>query len=485
MKRILASLLLLALASATHGQTVVGGNYAFTGNDTHAAVNGIHFVDGHTYTTIQACIDSFSANPGVCLVPSSYAGAAETSIPDNVETWDLRQLGRLAIRGVPKTSPAVSAGLWVGLGPLTDTFTGPAVNNLVGMYSEVHCPGAKILCWGSNPLVNLEPGVPDANVWGLEVDTNIFGTGRSQQYAGVDVVTGGSVNPTFAFRAYNAAAPGIASWDYDFRTNGAALNIFNIDSPNKGLAVTQRIKASSSPQSVRTNGSIGTQLFIGMTISIDTGSRQENVLITNITGSYIITGVFLKNHSTNTGFAQYSANRFWEANNAVSVEYPYHLGSIQSFNNYNSANLALGFSVSDSNGIERLADFYTSTNVHTWRDVGTKGFMWQNQAGAMIAMMSDDGNMRWNGLQTARISGCATGASIGNACDVTVMWPTAFSDTMYTVQCMGDSVTRGVPIIEGINVSAAKSASGITVRTVTLTAEVAQFATIECTAIHD
>jgi len=88
-------------------------------------------------------------------------------------------------------------------------------------------------------------------------------------------------------------------------------------------------------------------------------------------------------------------------------------------------------------------------------------------------------------IQTKRVPGCATGSFSFDVCDRVVIWTTAFPDTSYTAVCTGNAVRRGVPEIEGINISAAKTASTITVRTIALTAAAAQFTTIDCTAVHD
>lgn len=80
-------------------------------------------------------------------------------------------------------------------------------------------------------------------------------------------------------------------------------------------------------------------------------------------------------------------------------------------------------------------------------------------------------------------AGCATIASIGATCQTIVTWTAAFNDASYTViGCMGNGVTSGLPVI---NAFGSKIAASISVQTVALTAAVAQFATIECTVVHD
>jgi hypothetical protein len=89
------------------------------------------------------------------------------------------------------------------------------------------------------------------------------------------------------------------------------------------------------------------------------------------------------------------------------------------------------------------------------------------------------------GFQHIRVSGCATAASLNATCDTTVTWTTAFFDTSYTATCTGDAVTSGVPIVEGMDISSAKTASAITVRTLAITGVAAQFTKIDCIAVHD
>jgi hypothetical protein len=89
------------------------------------------------------------------------------------------------------------------------------------------------------------------------------------------------------------------------------------------------------------------------------------------------------------------------------------------------------------------------------------------------------------GFKHKRVSGCATAASLNATCDTTVAWTTAFADASYTATCTGDVVTSGVPMLEGIAISAAKTGGAITVRTISLTAAAAGFTTIDCVAAHD
>lgn len=105
-------------------------------------------------------------------------------------------------------------------------------------------------------------------------------------------------------------------------------------------------------------------------------------------------------------------------------------------------------------------------------------------AGAFVKILAA-GSGANNPLQTKRVSGCATAASLNATCDTTVTWTNAFASASYTVTCTGDVVTSGVPIIQGTNINTAKVAASSTVRTISVTAAAAQFTTIDCTAVSD
>jgi hypothetical protein len=110
---------------------------------------------------------------------------------------------------------------------------------------------------------------------------------------------------------------------------------------------------------------------------------------------------------------------------------------------------------------------------------GAFNLSFPNVAGTILA----SGNGNGNHLQTlAGTSGCATAASIGAACSTTITWANAFGDNSYTVLgCVGNGVTSGTPIIQAIT---SKLAGSIAINTVALTANIAQFTTIECSAVH-
>jgi len=118
-----------------------------------------------------------------------------------------------------------------------------------------------------------------------------------------------------------------------------------------------------------------------------------------------------------------------------------------------------------------------SLGIVTHANSGTRTYTFPDATG--FVPLTGNGN---SPLQTKRVAGCATAASAGAVCTTTVTWATAFADTSYTVSCGGDVVTSGVPADGGIS---AKVAASVTFRTVAVTAAAAQYANIDCTAIHD
>jgi hypothetical protein len=77
--------------------------------------------------------------------------------------------------------------------------------------------------------------------------------------------------------------------------------------------------------------------------------------------------------------------------------------------------------------------------------------------------------------------GCATAARVGAMCSTTVTWSNPFADTNYTVSCTGEGVVSGVPVSGGL---IAKSQASVVFQTVTATNAVAQYANVDCIALH-
>jgi len=89
-------------------------------------------------------------------------------------------------------------------------------------------------------------------------------------------------------------------------------------------------------------------------------------------------------------------------------------------------------------------------------------------------------------------AGCTTGNSIGNTClsgsgstgsDITVTWPTAFTDANYSVTCTGYNPT-GVPSGPFITAST-KTGASVHVNYFAITAASASFSSVDCIAVHD
>jgi len=85
-------------------------------------------------------------------------------------------------------------------------------------------------------------------------------------------------------------------------------------------------------------------------------------------------------------------------------------------------------------------------------------------------------------VQSKRVSGCVTAPAAGATCTTTVAWDNPFADTNYTVACNGAVITSGVPLTGGLT---AKTLDSVTFQTVAATATSAQYATVDCVALHE
>jgi len=84
--------------------------------------------------------------------------------------------------------------------------------------------------------------------------------------------------------------------------------------------------------------------------------------------------------------------------------------------------------------------------------------------------------------QSKRVSGCGTVARAGATCTTTIRWNHAFADTSYTVSCTGEGIISGVPLSGGL---ITKNEASVTFQTVTATSEAAQYANVDCIALHE
>jgi len=91
-------------------------------------------------------------------------------------------------------------------------------------------------------------------------------------------------------------------------------------------------------------------------------------------------------------------------------------------------------------------------------------------------------NSKGSNVQSKRVTACSTAAAAGATCTTTVTWDNPFADTSYTVACNGDVVKSGVPLSGGVT---DKTRDSVTFQTVAATAALAQYATVDCVALHE
>jgi len=421
-------LVILALCIRVAAQVVPGTSTA----------NNVAYVDGTTHKTVQDAINSFGTTPGLVIVPPNYVGPspAAATISDNVTVWDYSKSGRLIIYSNPTENAAGSSGAGISILSGKSTGTGtcwpnalPSANNLVATYI-CNAATSRIPVWAVNTVTILPSNAPDTEIWGNEIDVNIFGKERSSQYVGLDVVSGGQVPATHAVRAYTA--PGAGVWAHAFRVSGQmGSDLFEVDSPDTGLTLTRDVSAKNSIQTVEFSGKFGaSKIGVGGKVSVDSGNNQEDVILTGGAG-HNIAGIFTKNHRAGASIAPYSANRILASNNAVTASVPYYLGNLRSWSDSNTPQV-LGFSVGDLSGTERRSDFFvTSTAQHVWRDVGIAGFAWQGRNGTLLLNLSGSGQLGLQNCQLGGVGGTISPAACGAAPTGMIAVPP--SQTSYTI----------------------------------------------------
>lgn len=135
-------------------------------------------------------------------------------------------------------------------------------------------------------------------------------------------------------------------------------------------------------------------------------------------------------------------------------------------------------------GSARAADPTTRVNGDLWTindaSASTSAIKWNVNSTAQPILSRGANGL--SAIQTLRVAGCATAASLAATCTTVVTWPVAFPDANYTASCTGDLITSGVPGNGGFT---AKAAASVTFQTVSFTAAAAQYTTLDCYAIHD
>ena len=431
------------------GETAVssGEKLAMNSDDRIVTINleNQRYEDRFTGATLAVRIIAAATDCGsdecIIVVPSNESGRVNTgyptTIPDNTLIWDQRSGGMGTFIANPNNCKNTTGFLNIQLGiAIPAGQVGGISTQCVGSYIVVK-PTSGMDAWGFNSVTTCQSG---RDCWGYEAD--IAPVSGTSQAVGFDSVAAGSgqARNMPAFRCLTTINTNpVGGWKNCLEVQGVTDTAFLFLQKDTGLQITQTVKGLGSPQTVTTNGNCTTlpfsQLYVGGFISVDSGGSQEDVQITDTgcNGTTTVTGIFRKSHSGQTVFTEYGAQRLWDAQNYVTnLQSPYLWGSIQKYNASNTPNL-LGFGVIDSLGIVRLTEFYTSTNVHTWRDVGTTGFSWQNQAGLQVASLSDTGTYAPStyGTQANCAVNTASPAACGSAASGAIVVPTM--TTSYTV----------------------------------------------------
>ena len=331
----------------------------------------------------------------------------------------------------PDNSTVIGAAGVAGYATTKCNSKGRTICNAEGGYFQGRALADYSAAWGANPLVTDVAGISHHHMTGMEIDANVKGS---------------------------------PDWFW-------------------GLLVTGLPPTGTMPAS-------------SWGISVDLPGVQTGIQVGDgtVNGYGLILG---SQHGSANSTSQYECWNFRDSLNVAHCSniYSDSLGTLhlspyrsmvsdQSFYLAAGKSLASGSSNVSNSGTIRLAagDSIGWCNAANQGDVIlTKNS--DDQVGTPSGTFCATGN---DGIcQTKRISGCMTAASLNATCDATVTWTHPFHDANYTVICTGDGAAGGVPLVEGIDMSATKTASTITVRTISLTAAASGYAAINCSAIHD
>jgi hypothetical protein len=288
------------------------------------------------------------------------------------------------------------------------------------------------------------PGTRGQQIQGIEVDVNANSV-HSALVNGIDITGLGKVaHPTATALAINGNAGPYTLWAYGLQISDAATRMAGITigaQPGTGSRASQTIQlsgydsAGASRSAIIQGGSDGDLIFAptvgrGVIPTVGGGYPLGNL-------SFPWSGIYIGGAATNNAqiTGKFTARRTFSLPDVDSDTFT-----------MNSARQTLSH--------KTLSSPTLSTGV------------------------ANNGS----GFQHKRVGGCATSATQGNTCAVTVTWNTAFADANYTAVCTGDGVASGLPVSGGFR---SKTASSIQFQTAALTNAAARWTSIDCIAVHD
>lgn len=471
------------------------------------------FAGATTTNKIDAAITDCASVACVVVIPSTMGAGAPTTIPNNATIWDFRSNGRLSIRTNPTSVGAgYSGGLSIRMGVPTLESANPPAGSPVALFIGYDSTSLNASSGAAGGLfgINVDGGIvtgKDAFHTAIEADSSV-GTGISDVsdvYSGLAKFamrssSGGAVRNTAAYSidSGNTAAgfhAGISC------TTGSCTDTFLLGAPQFAVwAFTEAITAGTRTVKTTYNTAAGNGLhpFGGIHVGAGGGTKEDtNIAAAGIVTSgtstlgatctaaaACITATFAQNHPT-PNFLLYAYGTVdgfhFSSANSSSVGY---IGSVQEQFTTADSSVPLGFTVGDSSGTKRYYQYFDSSNVQRFRDIGG-GITVENLAGTsnMFSVTSKGVSNNDYGMKHARLaagSTCSTAAAAGATCTFDLTWGTAFADASYTPVCSIGVVGTGVPTVGSITPIASK----ITVTIVAGTAAAAN-GQIFCIALHD
>lgn len=378
--------------------------------------------------------------------PQSSMGGLPADEFHNVQGGYATEGGRFGVL-VPPDSRVLNA----------NGVAGYCVTNAPGWngYSGTNCVAAygwaranqgvnKAALWGANFGVQDTAGTSGQQIQGIEVDVNVNSV-HSALVNGIDITGLGKVaHPAATALAINGNAGPRTLWAYGVQISDAATRIAGLwlgAQPGTGSRASQTILLSGYD-------SRGT----GRSAIIQGGSDGDLIFAPSVGRSVIPTVA--------GGYPLGNPSFPWSG---------IYIGGTAA----NNAQITGKFAAQRT---FRLPDVDNDTFT-----MNTARQMLSNKTLSSPTLNTGIAN-NGSGFQHKRVAGCATSATPGNTCVVTVTWNTAFADKNYTAVCTGDEVASGVPVSGGFK---SKTAASVQFQTAALTNAAARWTSIDCLAVHD
>ena len=412
-------------------------------------LDDVNIVDGMKFTTCQAAEDDLGVNPGLVVIPSTYAGADCTAVSANVVILDLRATA--AVTGTSSQSKyLLFSGNATPLDDIGGLFPSFPRRGLMLIQDEIADSGA-----GSS-------GVVESAEDGMQVAIRTLDPHKD-------------VAAFYGQCIVDVATDGGGCWGANFQAIGGA----NLDTKLSGIEI--------DIVNQNTGGALGTEPKNGVLLNAFFGQVGQAILVgTGDAGTgRFQNGITFNDNSMNETTGAFMGAATGTYNNGIDFSLTTFNGEAIRLRNTEGVEFrgtgATHASIrNDATDAFLVAGGANGTTSISFRDENANEAVRITGASTPKFSVETGINNNGGGFKHTRIASGTTAASLHATASATWTFGTAFTDTNYTITCTVDNPT-GVPLVANTDTKAAASINIV----IMAGSAAAASGTLNCIAVHD